>query len=82
MQILAQGLVGITDIFIHPNYISSTSPMENPLIIGMLAIIIGLTYVIFFYILTRMEKHVTKKKDRERAMDKWLEPIPPPRNRR
>jgi hypothetical protein len=30
------------DVFIHPNYVSATSPAENPLILGLIATMVGL----------------------------------------
>jgi len=43
MEIIIQGLVGMVDGFIHPNYVSSVAPLEGPKMVAIIAIVIGFT---------------------------------------
>ncbi len=60
MQVLAQGLVGLADSFIHPNYVSAVYPMEGPGTIALVSLILGL--VLFAIAVHMFEKWWAKKK--------------------
>lgn len=60
MQTLAQGLVGLADAFIHPNYVSAAYPMEGLGMIALVSLIVG--FVLFTIAVHMFEKWWAKKK--------------------
>ena len=64
MQVMAQGLVGAMDLFIHPQYISSNGP--GSLDLGQVAIILGV--IAAFALLVMFQVWYTKLKE-EQALD-------------
>ena len=70
MQILAQGIVGLADGFIHPNYVSAVYPIEGYGLFGqdimaIIALIAG--FVLFAIAVHIFEKWWAKKKADERT---------------
>lgn len=61
-MVYAQGLTGMVDLFIHPNYVSSTAPSETPLIMILVAglvvlILIGVALWVHEQAKERRRKH-------------------------
>lgn len=80
MQLLAQGIVGMADIFIHPQYTASGMWLGEAE--GLVFfILMGLLWLSFWYLMKYLIRVDEEKKMKKRAMEKWLEPIPPPKGR-
>ena len=78
MLIIAQGLLGISDVFIHPQYTASGMWIKEWE--GLVFfILMGLLFLSYWYLAKYIYGHEARRKERKRAKEKWLEPIPPPR---
>ena len=71
----------MADVFIHPQYIASGMWLKE--VEGLVFfILMGLLLLSYWYIMKRLIRvDKEKKKAKKRAMEKWLEPIPPPKGR-
>jgi H+/gluconate symporter-like permease len=76
MQIFAQGIMGLSDMFIHPGYISAVSSIENDAGPGLIAFIIGtiiFCWAIFMYLWFK-----EKRKKREEEAETEISEVGPP----
>jgi hypothetical protein len=65
VQVFAQGFIGLSDIFIHPSYLSSVSPLDYGETGGYLGITLGVILIgwgIFIYLYFR-----GRRKQKEQA---------------
>jgi len=78
VQLLAQGIVGVADIFIHPQYTASGMWIKE--VQGLIFFILwGLLILLIYFAIKHLYKVDAEKNAKERAREKWLEPIPPPK---
>jgi len=80
MQIFAQGLVGLADVFIHPSYISSVSPFETPgvQVLLVLAFCIALAGI-GYYVVAVLQQRKLKRAQQKEALGTYLGEAGPPR---
>ncbi len=76
MLIIAQGLVGLADAFIHPQYTASGMWLKEWE--GLVFfIMMGFLFLSYWYLAKYLFRIDKENKEREMAKHKWLEPNPP-----